>query len=221
MMTRRALIAGAAMLAAPHVARAAKPKMVITGDMGRVGSRMGFLAEQFEIVGIDRRRGRDQEIWSEYRDKVTWMPEPMWMQSIPDPSVEAVLHLAWEWSEPRAYHNVGVTRIVLDSMGFGDKKFIFASSAQADPPQYGGTRSLSDYGRSKLLIEQFLATHHRPSAAIRFGNVHHADSPPPPPGARISGYGPEINMTDADLRGLMKLALDATEFKIIGPFDAR
>lgn len=225
MISRRALLAGATLLAAPAVVRAAKPRMVITGDMGNVGSRLAFLAEQFDAVGIDKKRGPHQDLLEPRTGIIPWSRTVR--------RADVVLHLAWNMLADRDQsQNITLTKNLLGATKAGTR-FIFASSAQVDPFRYGHLESkacetscvmtISEYGRAKINIEDRLRGPVDGSVrvAIRFGHVHHASNAPPPPGVRISGYGPEIDMKDSDLRGLMKLALEATEFKIIGPFDAR
>lgn len=196
-----------------------KPKIAITGDMGKVGGRLKpLLSDRFEIAAIDKRRGEPEDLR---------VPSLRWMHAMS--KADAVVHLAWDTanynSREGAMYNIQITQSALISAyHLGAKRFIFASSAWAGGSLYGGKTDNvpAIYVESKLFIEKVLADFAKdlsdmPITAIRFGQVHGIGTAKTPD----SNFDGRIVMTDTDISGLFDRALIGDGFKLLGPFDAR
>lgn len=219
---RTVLLGGIAAFASGQAAMAqAKPKIVVTGDLGTVGRRATpLLAAEYEVIGVDKKRGPLEDLA---------IPGP-WMDGLR--GAKAVLHLAWDTSNYNsvggAMYNVGITQSVLSTAWHsGVPSFIFASSAWAAPELYGGRPGKPGrvipaiYSESKRFLEGWMDATCRSTAmdisCIRFGqvNIKSQDQSIDP------DFDERVLMTDTDLTGLIKMALAAKRYSVIGPFDAR
>lgn len=218
MLNRRVILAGAAAVAVCRTAAAnTKPKIVMTGDMGRVGGRLWpLLSPDYEIVGIDKKRGEAQNL----ETPADWVGL---MQG-----AVAVVHLAWrmaDYDTPQAImYNVAITEAtLLCAHRSGVPRFIFSSSAWAAPELYGHRTGFEPalYAGSKLFVEnllqQFNLSTRMATCAIRLGQVTGTHDPNPPD----PNFDGRIRMSDMDLRGLFQMALGPSVSGILGPFEAR
>ncbi len=229
-MNRRTLLLGAASaLVASSTVHAAKPKLVITGDMGMVAGRifsLGFLQERYEIVGVDRKRGVLENInGTIYVDP---KPGTSWYDKIN--GAVAVLHLAWEMTGDNGklqINSLEATRNVMFACGVAKVPVLaFSSSAWAAPGLYGhktfrDDRPWQPYGFAKRLAEQNLkewstATDSTTKVGVwRLGRVT-------PKAIADPVFGPEIMMTDDDVRDNILAILNPVEpYVLRGPFAAR
>ena len=227
MITRRTILAaGAATMVAPVVARAAmKPKLVITGDMGTVATRilsLGFLQKKYEIVGIDKKRGPQEEI--------AWpIPVAAWRYAEKFANAVACLHLAWimdAHNNTAQIKSLDATKAVYElCRDYAVPVLAFSSSAYAAPGLYGnktvtGDGAVNPYGFSKRLTEGWLkeSIERVPGLSVgvwRLGRVTPKAIPDP-------DWDERIMMTDDDIiRAINYILEPAKQYRMIGPFELR
>lgn len=203
-------------MATPAIAQK-KPTMVLTGDMGNVATTaLGFLRDRYEVWGIDRKRGAQQDLSMVSTD---WM-------SIIMARPDVVVHTAWEMIDPLVYQQASINstiNLLNACRTAGVKRFVFTSSAWAAPGLYGhktlkGDSAVSYYGTAKRFIEESLMIWGRETgcdcAVIRLGRVTPRQIVDPE-------FGPGITMSDAEIEKSFDVALNVKGYRLIGPLDAR
>lgn len=168
---RRSLLLGAAAAALP-ISRASategRPKMLITGHLGNIGSRLlPHYQETWDVIGIDKKDGAEFDLG---------ISNPAWTGRLA--GVDTIIHLA-ATANPYAdavdihQNNVlATTRLVHAAINFDVRHVVFASSTNASPGRYGnpvGTYGpVTPYGASKLYGEALLEN------AVRDGKLRSA-----------------------------------------------
>lgn len=218
-------LAAVSTLAAAPAAASAKPKLIVTGDMGGIGAhRVAFLHESFDVVGIDLKRGPAQDL----RHFTT-----SWVKLFEGAS--AVLHLAWvngfavlEAQNEHRLHEfsgcVDLTYNVIEAARlYRVPRMVFMSSAHADAERYG-YKQVSDrkapslYGAAKVMVETTLRVMSDDTFAgtsIRLGHAWPLGYGPDP------DFPPGMEMTDADISGLIAMAMTAPGGSVLDPTAAR
>lgn len=191
-----------------------KPLLVLTGDMGVVASKLSFLASDYRVVGIDRKRGTVQDL--------AFMGP--WIGLMKNAS--AVIHLAGIFGddlEDIQQNNFTATGNVIRACKIHSiPKIIYSSSVQAEPAKYGrkdthGPRPSDWYGAGKRFTEDLLSVYAKTSGcattAIRLGAVPH-------PGAtqHDPSYPDNITMSDDQVAKVFRAALtNALGFTLVEP----
>jgi len=217
MLNRRSLMAAAALTVATTATASGRQKIIVTGDMGTVGTRLRPLLSNFDIVGIDKKRGDNQDLAA--RDVAI---------ATDFFAFDAMVHLAWDTFTHAdmggILYNTWITREALAAAKLARvRHFIFASSAWAAPDLYGrkgGIEPTHHYTENKLFLEgmlrRFCPDYGMKISAIRFGHVKAGAEP------SDDNFDARIVMSDRDLIGLVRIALHSEDsFRLIGPFDAR
>lgn len=217
-ISRRELGLGlaAAGLVTPANAQA-KPKLVLTGDMGNVAThRLGFLRETFDVVGIDIKRSKEQDLRFFAQN---------WVGLFEGASV--VFHTAWAMGVDHILHEhssaIAMTMNVIEACRlYAVPKLIFMSSGLAAPGLYGHKKENDAlphglYGMGKVAVEttlKIVANERLHTASIRLGRAWPIDPPD-------TDFTTDIAMSDSDMRGLFDLAMSAPNGAVLGPFAAR
>jgi nucleoside-diphosphate-sugar epimerase len=151
-------------------------RVLITGITGFIGQRLAralHASGRYELVGMARDQSKGQQLEAQgieirYADLLN-------VASLQDVTrdVDVVLHLAalmdFHASWERLYrHNVVATQVIArDAMRHGVDYFIYASSTEAVGPvnqlpadETARCQPVYDYGKTKLIVEQWLHTQH-------------------------------------------------------------
>lgn len=158
MMSKRTLLAGAAaMIAGPmHAATAERRKMLITGHLGNIGSRLlPYYQETWDVSGIDKKDGPEFDLS---------VPAVDWLGRLI--GVDTIIHLAaFALPTGELYeiypNNVNATsNLVQAAITAKVRHIVFASSTYACPVRYGNPvgwySTVNFYGASKVFGEGLL-----------------------------------------------------------------
>lgn len=194
-MDRRSFLVGSAagVISGGTANAQTKPKLVLTGDLGIVGSRMGFLQRDYDVLGLDRKRGVHQDLEQAHAE---------WAQMLAGASV--VVHLAWEipWNNPDAFRPQWQAAAVRASMNLiaacqthKISRLVFCSSMSARRSTVEAPYWV--YPGAKRFVEDCVCASGLVATSVRLGSV--------PPSPRTDG------MTDAQIAALFGRALAAEQ----------